>query len=191
MPPPQTDRIFDIAEPQHGYFTSAQAREAGISQNAVTLMARRGAIQRVSRGVYRMARFPMSPFSQYMEAVLWPQEGIRGVLSHESALSFHGLSDVSPSKVHITLARAQRVRRHVPGHLVVHHADLGALDVQVLDGVPVTTPRRSIMDCHDEHLGRALIRQAIDDGRASGKLLTRDAEDLEARLLSDAAPDAR
>lgn len=182
MPAPSSETVFELAEPQHGYFTSAQAIHAGLTQNAVTLMARRGVLERVSRGVYRMVRFPVSPFSQYMEAVLWPQEGVRGVLSHESALAFHGLSDVSPAKVHITLPRAQRVRREIPAHLIVHHADLPPVDVKVLDGVPVTTAKRSILDCHAGHVGRALIRQAIHDGRANGKLLAADAAELEAML---------
>jgi predicted transcriptional regulator of viral defense system len=39
---------------------------------------------------------------------------VRGTISHESALALYGLSDVSPSKVHITLPPALRIRRTPP-----------------------------------------------------------------------------
>ena len=117
-----------------------------------------------------------------MEAVLWPQAGVKGVISHQSALSFHGLSDVSPAKLHITVSPDHRVRRDAPRHLILHRARLEEQDVEVLDGIPVTTPARSILDSHAAHLTWALIRQAIEDGRRTGKLLARDATRLEEEL---------
>lgn len=182
MPATKKEQIYALAEPQHGFFTSAQAKADGLLQNTLTAMARRGVIERVSRGVYRLVNFPLSPLSQYMEAVLWPQEGVTGVISHQSALTFHGLSDVSPAKVHITVNPDHRVRRNPPRHLVLHRARLTEQDVEVLDGVPVTTPARSILDSRAAHVSRALIQQAIDDGRRTGKLLARDATRLEQEL---------
>jgi predicted transcriptional regulator of viral defense system len=98
-----------------------------------------------------------------MEAALWPQvrrPDARGVISHESALAIYGLSDANPTKVHLTLPTAFRVRRAVPKRLLLHYANLTAKDVQQVDGVPVTTAARAIRDAHASHLGRALIRQA-------------------------------
>ncbi len=51
-----------------------------------------------------------------MEASLWPQvrrPDVRGVISHVSALAIYELTDVSPAKVHLTLASQMRVRRAV------------------------------------------------------------------------------
>jgi predicted transcriptional regulator of viral defense system len=182
MPATKQEQIYALAEPQHGYFTSAQAKADGLLQNTLTAMANRGVIERVSRGVYRLVNFPFSQLSQYMEAVLWPQEGVIGVISHQSALAFHGLSDVSPARVHITVSPDHRVRRDTPRHLAIHRARLAEQDVEVLDGIPVTTPVQSILDSHSAHLSRALIRQAIEDGRRTGKLLARDATRLEQEL---------
>jgi hypothetical protein len=109
--------------------------------------------------------------------VLWPQ-GLAAVLSHESALLLHGLSDVSPAQIHITVPNTHRVRRHIPKHLRIHHADLLPEESEMLNGVPVTTPVRSIQDCSHEHLSSALIRQAIEDGRDNGKLTIHEADTL-------------
>ena len=170
MPVTHIARIHELAEQQHGYFTTAQATAAGIRRSALTLMARRGILERVSQGLYRIASYPVSPLGSYMEAVLWPQRGVQAVLSHATALERHGLSNVSPSKIHITLTPEHRVRRRVPRHLVLHYAALTRGEVEVVNGVPVTTPVRSIQDAHAAHLNPALIRQAIADGRREGVL---------------------
>jgi predicted transcriptional regulator of viral defense system len=88
------------------------------------------------------------------------------VISHVSALSLHELSEVSPAKIHITLNPDLRLRRAVPPRLVVHFASLSPEDVQLVEGVPLTTPERTIRDAHAAHLGPALIRRAIADGGA-------------------------
>jgi predicted transcriptional regulator of viral defense system len=107
-------------------------------------------------------------------------------VSHASALVFHDLSDVSPSKVHITINPTHRIRRSTPRHLVVHYEPLPHEDVTVINGVPVTTPVRAIRDAIADHLGPALIHQAIEDGRRRGGLLEREAAMLRAEMDSAA-----
>lgn len=160
-----------------GYVTAAQAAAAGVRQPTLVMMARRGTLERVSRGVYRLVHFPGHPLAQYMQATLWPydragrvEDRVRGVLSHETALALHELSDVAPPKVHITVPAAYRVQRTVPRYLVVHRADLGADEVTALEGMPIVTPERAIRDGIAAHLGPALLGQAIDDGLQSGRL---------------------
>lgn len=178
--------LYEIAENQAGYFTAAQARAAGLHQVRVVQLAQQGAVERVSRGVYRFTRFPISQLSHYMEAVLWPQvrrPDVVGVISHESALAIHELSDVSPARIHVTLPTSVRIRREVPKRLVIHYADLTGEDVETVEGVPVTTPARSIRDAHTSHLGADLVGQAIADGRRSGRLPTAVANRLQRELL--------
>src|SRR5690606_39559668 len=70
--------------------------DLGLHQVRLVQLAQQGDIERVSRGVYRFTRFPVSRHGHLMEAVLWPQvrrPDIVGVISHESALAMHELSD--------------------------------------------------------------------------------------------------
>lgn len=166
--------LFDLAADQHGYFVVAQARDAGVSPMALVMMARRGSVERMSHGVYRLAQFPLSPLGQYMEAALWPGGGVRGVISHESALAMFDVSDASPAKIHVTVPRTFRTHRQLPANLVLHHADLDEPDTDVLEGIPVTTLERTVQDCARAHLGAGVLRDAIDDGRKLG-LITRSA----------------
>jgi predicted transcriptional regulator of viral defense system len=178
--------LYGIAEDQAGYFTAAQGQAAGLNQVRLVQLAQQGDIERVSRGVYRFTRFPITRLGHYMEAVLWPQvrrPGLSGVISHQSALAVHELSDVSPARVHVTLPTTVRIRREVPRNMVVHYADLPPGDVERVEGVPVTTPARSIRDAHASHLGNDLVGQAIADGRRSGVLSVAEADRLEHELL--------
>ena len=178
--------LYELAEDQAGYFTAGQARAAGVHQVRLAQLHKRGDLERVSRGVYRLARFPVSALGQYMEAALWPQvrrPGAHAVISHESALAIYGLSNASPAKVHVTLPTALRIRRVAPRRLALHYANLGPQDVRRVDGVPVTVPARAIRDAHASHLGPALVRQAIADGRRTGQLTLDEADLLERELL--------
>jgi len=184
MPGVAYETLYGIAEDQHGYLTTAQANENGVSKQALHQMLRRGDLERVSWGVYRFVHFPRSPNDPYMEATLWPLS-VRGVVSHESALALYGLSDVNPPKVHLSVPRAFRVQRQVPKVLLVHRADLADTEISNHDGIPITTPERAIRDCHATHLGPALVRQAIEDGRRTGLLRRAQAEALASELLGE------
>jgi predicted transcriptional regulator of viral defense system len=173
--------LYEIAEGQSGYFTAAQARAAGLRQVRLVQLAKQGDIARETRGVYRFTRFPVSQLGHYMAAVLWPQ--VVGVVSHQSAMSIHELSDVNPARIHLTLPANVRLRRQVPKTLVIHYADLAPDDVERVEGVPVTTPARSIRDAHASHLGAEIVGTAIADGRRSGALGLAEADALERELL--------
>lgn len=182
MPGIAFNTLYELAVEQSGYVTTKQAREAGIRKETLAKMAARGILERVSWGVYRVVQFPISAEGQYVEASLWPMS-VRGTISHESALALYGLSDVNPGKIHITVPTGSRIQREVPKMLVIHCADLSGSDIQVFEGIPITTAERAIRDCHAAHLGPALIRQAIRDGRRTGHLRATQAKALERELL--------
>lgn len=191
MPGRSYETVVRIAVDQHGYVTTAQAEREGVTADALHMMAKREAIERVSRGVYRVPSLPASEYSEYMRAVFWPDQE-EGVVSHQSALSLYGLSDVNPAKLHITLPRDYRIRRRQPPEwLQVHHADLAEDELRRVEGVPVTTPEKTLRDCHATHLGARLLRQAIKDAQREGYLTPDHAERLAAALLPGRSPTDR
>ncbi|MGH7653719.1 MAG: type IV toxin-antitoxin system AbiEi family antitoxin domain-containing protein [Gemmatimonadaceae bacterium] len=188
------DVLYQIAESQLGYFTAAQAKAAGLVPVRIIQMIGSGDIERTSRGVYHLTRFPVSRWSQYMEAALWPQVrrgGVTGTISHESALAFYGMSEVSPATVHITLPPTMRIRRTVPRYLTIHRAELKPSEVAVMEGVPVTTPARAIRDAAAAHVGSAIVRQAILDGRRTGHLTAAQTDRLAHELIGESFPPLR
>ena len=140
---------------------------------------------REAHGLYRDPTFPVSPHLDYMAATLWPTD-VRGTISHESALALFDLSDANPATIHLTVPRRHRVRRVIPPHYTIHQADLPAAEITRVEGIPVTTAARAIRDCHATHLGPALLRQAISDGRRAGYLTQPEADDLATEVLTPA-----
>ncbi len=72
------DELFTIAEEHDGLLTSKGARSLGIQDSVLVRLAQRGRLERVSRGVYRIAHYPADKFAQYRQAVLWAQASHHG-----------------------------------------------------------------------------------------------------------------
>jgi predicted transcriptional regulator of viral defense system len=172
MPGRVYTHLFELAHDQYGYVTPEDARAAGIDPLRLQDLARRGLAEHIDHGLYRIPLVPPTGLDQYMEATLWPQ-GAQGVLSHGTALDLHGLNDVNPTRIHLTVPADYRVRRKVPKLYVLHHRDLDDADVTLHEGIAIVTPYRAILDGIEVHLGPRLLDQAVQNAAARG-LLTRD-----------------
>lgn len=181
MPTDRFALLAELAAAQYGLFALEDAREVGYRDNTVAQMARRGRVTRVSQGVYRIPFLPEGRLGAYMEAALWPV-GVRGVLSHATALDLWEVSDVNPAKLHVTVPRAHRPQRVVPEAYVVHREDLAREEIATVEGVPVVTLERAVRECASDGVGRDLLEQAVRNGRARGLLTAQQATALAREL---------
>lgn len=154
------DRLYPLAEAQLGYFTTHQAEEIGVDRRYLTHHLRSGNFERVDRGIYRLRHYPSNRFEDVMTAILWVGEG--SAASHDTALAIYGLADAMPSVIHVTVDR--RFRGERPG-VVVHKAKLPNEDVANREGIPVTTPLRTLADlAMDRSVVEAAASEALDRG---------------------------
>jgi len=181
MPGRAYTQLAEVANERYGFVTPADAREVGINPMALVRMAERGQIERRGTGLYRFPLTLATRLDPYMEATLWPR-GVRGVLSHETALELYELSDVHPGKIHITVPRGHRARRGVPSAYVLHHEDLEPAQITTYEGIAIVTPMHAIRQAHEANLGAALVGQAIDQGEDGGCLTKRQASALRRKL---------
>jgi predicted transcriptional regulator of viral defense system len=169
------DELHALAEEHDGLLASKEARALGIQDSVLVRLAQRGRLERMSRGVYRIAHYPTDRLAQYREAVLWAQANHHGperiALSHETALLIYGISDLNPSRVHLTVPKSVRLRRERPEWITIHQVDLAENEVGQHEGIPVTTVSRSIMDVlsttHRTEIARQAITEALRDGLLS------------------------
>lgn len=126
--------LLEEATGQYGYVTADDARAVGVDPTQLRIMHHRGLVEHVARGVYRFPIVPTTPLDQYMEAVLWPRT--TAALSHETALDLHGLSDVNPARIHVTVPAGYRVRRDVPRVYELHRRDLEPTETTLHEGIP-------------------------------------------------------
>ena len=184
------DELHALAEEHEGLLTSKEARSLGIQDSVLVRLAQRGRLERMSRGVYRIAHYPTDRLAQYREAVLWAQASHHGperiALSHETALLIYGISDLNPSRVHLTVPKSARLRRERPEWITVHQADLTEKEVGQHEGMPVTTVSRSIMDVFSTTHRTDIVRQAITEALRDGLLNSAQATRLRRIITSTA-----
>ena len=160
---PDHDSLYRIAEEQAGYFTAKQARVLGFTWERLSYYADRKKFERIVRGVYRLINFPSSRFEDLY--VAWLRTGPESVISHESALSVFGLSDVLPSQVHVTIPRSGSRRRR---DLRLHTQQLERNDIVKREGLRVTSVPRTIADVAASGLSAELVLQAIKEALERG-----------------------
>jgi predicted transcriptional regulator of viral defense system len=179
------DELFALAEEQDGLFTSKEARSLGIQDSVLVRLRQRGRLERMSRGVYRIAHYPAERLAQYREAILWAQASNGPeliALSHETALLLYGISDVNPPRVNLTVPVSARMRRVHPKWITIHRANLATEDIQLYEGMPVTTVKRSILDVLATSRRTDFARQAITDALRKGLLTSAQASGLRQRI---------
>jgi predicted transcriptional regulator of viral defense system len=168
-PQENAQALYKIAAEQGGYFTAAQARGAGYAYSQQHYHRTRGNWQRIDRGIFRLRDFPPSEREDLIRWSLWSRDQKdvpQAVVSHETALTVHGLSDVMPERVHLTVPKG--FRKRVPAGCVLHLASLTAEEIESRPGYSVTIPLRTLVDVagsplSQEHLDVA-VREAIERG---------------------------
>ncbi|AKF87444.1 Transcriptional regulator, AbiEi antitoxin, Type IV TA system [Myxococcus fulvus] len=170
---PDWNRLFEFALGQAGLFTTKQAAEAGYSSQLLVHYLHIGKVVRIRRGVYRLVHYPQGQDEALVTVWLWSEQ--QGVFSHETALALHQLSDVLPSRLHLTLPTTWKQRRlRVPPGVVIHHAALDDAERTWPAAVPVTSPLRTLTDCASAQLAPDLLQQAIAQALERGLIRKSD-----------------
>ena len=167
-----TEALYKIAESQQGLFTARQAVQAGYDERNHPYHVKSGNWIKEYRGIYRLRNFPYSPDSQFSLWSLWScnKKGqVQGVYSHETALQIYNLSDLSPSKLHITVPINFRKGSPIPDILVLHKDILRPSEWQTIAGYRVTTPSRTLFDIiSSQSISEEFISQTVREGFSRG-----------------------
>lgn len=178
---PAWQALYDVAASQEGLFTTRQAAAAGYSDPLLAHHQKVGRITRIRRGIYRLVHFPAGEHEDLVAAWLWAESA--AVLSHQTALSLHGLSDSLPAQIHLTLPSAWQQRRlRVPKGLALHYADVPSKERTWVGAVPVTSTRRTLDDCANSALTPDLLRQAATQALTRGLVTKPELKEVEKAL---------
>ncbi len=181
--------LYEVASQQQGYFTTKQAESAGYIRAHHSYHVKAGHWVREMRGIYRLAKFPQDDGdAQLMLWYLWSRnrnETPQGVYSHDTALRIYDLSDLMPSKLHMTVPSHFRKFNEVPKILVLYKASLLKSDIRLIRGFAVTTPVRTIFDLFESnHLGKDILIQAATEAIKKG-LIHPKHEDKIKKVIKD------
>lgn len=151
-----------LARRQKGLVTTAQLQAAGLGHAAIGRRVEAERYVRLYTGVYFVGAGPVPVRSQWLAGVL--AAGSRAVLSHESAAGLWGIGPEVVLPVHVTVP-APVHRRSRRGLRVHTSALLTAAEVAMRDGIPVTSPLRTLADlpahAYDRAANAALVARLV------------------------------
>jgi very-short-patch-repair endonuclease len=150
--------LAEVARQQHGVVSAHQLAEFGFAKATIARWEQYGKLHRLSRGVYAVGHGALSWEGRLLGAVL---ANAPAVASHRTAAWIWGLLRTRPGTFHLTAPS----RRHRKKLVVVHFATLEPDDHTVVDGIPVTSPARTVLDLAPGESRRDLDRllQRADD----------------------------
>ena len=161
--------LFAKAMEQGGYFTAKQAKEAGYDYSHLDYHLHVGNFDRVEHGLYRLPTIPPGEHDEFVRLALWSRnqaDASQAVVSHESALVLHELSELLPGTIHLTVP--PRFRKQVPPGCVLHRARLRPEDVEERQGFRVTSPLRTLLDVAGGGTSQEQLAKAVADALARG-----------------------
>jgi predicted transcriptional regulator of viral defense system len=149
---------------------------SGLSRQRIKELTDAGGLLHLGRGLYSL---PDSPVTENHDLALVAARVPQGVICLSSALQFHGLTTVSPWRIHVMLPRGARPPHidHPPITLVyagdsAYHA---GIEEHMIEGVSVkvTSVAKTIADCFKYRsrvgldVALAALKQAIEERRTT------------------------
>jgi predicted transcriptional regulator of viral defense system len=181
------------------FFRPSQVVKAGFTRDHLRTLVRRGIVEHVGRGLYRMV--DVEPTENYSVAMACARAP-RSIVCLLTALRVHGIGTQAPAEIWLAIPHKARAPRLAELQVrIVRFSGpawtLGVKDTS-FEGVParVTDPARTIVDCFrfERLLGPEVPMEALLDGlrqhKASIAELSRVEEILPSRRLR-AALDTR
>jgi very-short-patch-repair endonuclease len=157
--------IAALAARQYGVVTYQQLTELGLGPGAI--MARIGSrrLHVLHKGVYAVGHRTLTPHGHRLAAVL--ACGPTAVLSHKSAGALWKLLATDQTRFDVTVPGTSRVG---PRGIKVHRARrLHPEDVKIVDGIPVTSVARTVLDLAAGFTEPRLLR-VVEQAERSSRL---------------------
>jgi predicted transcriptional regulator of viral defense system len=131
--------LADAARRQHGVVSAKQLADFGFPRETIARWVKEQRLHRIGRGAYAVGHSSLTWEGHCMAAVL---ANSPAVASHRTAAWTWGLLRWRPEAFHLTAPTRRRTKRD----FVVHFARLEDEDRAVVEGIPVTSVARTLLD---------------------------------------------
>ncbi len=156
----------DIFRKHGGQLRMNEAIGYGISRYSLYKMRDNGVVERVSRGIYRLADLP--PISN-PDLVTVSLRFPKAVICLISALSYHGMTTQIPHQISVAIPRNARMPSletpPVRAYKFSSEAFMAGIEKHQIDGVPVQiySPEKTLEDCfkYRNKLGMDVVLEAL------------------------------
>ena len=134
--------LWKTARAQHGAVARRQLIAAGLTPKAIRHRLATGRLRVIHPGVYAVGQLDLTQRGRWMAAVL--ACGEHAVLSHASAAALMGIVGRQRGCIEVSVPRGRSSRS--PGIRVHRPTCLPLEDLGTFDGIPVTSPVRTLID---------------------------------------------
>ena len=170
--------LAEISASQWGMVTSAQAAARGVTRLDLSRLTESGDLVRLAHGVYKDAGAPSGAYLDVRAAWLSSDparlasdrlgDGHRGVVvSGQTAAWLHDIGDLRSNRTELTTPVRRQTQR---ADLHYRRRDLPVEDVTIRDGLPVTTPERTIADLVEDRTDLSIVADALRDASRKSEL---------------------
>jgi hypothetical protein len=154
----RSGQAWELARRQHGVVTRRQLLVLGFTSSAIEHRLQKGRLHEIGQGVYAVGRPELTRCGRWMAAVLACGEG--AALSHRSAAALWEIGNEWGSRVDVSIRRKSDLRR--AGIRIHARPSLPAKEITIREGIPVTTPVRTLIDVATE-LARNRLERAVNE----------------------------
>jgi predicted transcriptional regulator of viral defense system len=171
------------------FFRPTKLEETGLTRDQLRALLRRGKVERIGRGLYRVANAePTEHYSLAMACARVP----RSVVCLLSALRVHGIGTQAPAQIWLAIPHKARIPRlpELRLRIVRFSGPAWTFGVKEVDfeGVParITSPARTIVDCFrfERLVGPEAAMEALQDALRQRKLAVAEISRVEEVLPS-------
>lgn len=166
---PQIKALMEYAKSMKGVVTRSEVIALGISSSTLDRMVINGVLDRPRPGIYTLPGLRDDHLTMLHVAC----RKLAAVVSHMSAAAIHELSTYSYMKPTVSVPR--RRTKELLGVTVHQLTDLTDDHIEVVDGLPVTTPERTVIDLAmvvSENRLEAIVDNALASNRLELDQLT-------------------
>jgi very-short-patch-repair endonuclease len=168
--------VVAVAAAQHGVVSRGQLLDAGMTSTMIGTRVRSGQLVPLHRGVYAVGHAHLRPNGHRLAAVLAVGPG--AVLSHRDAAALHGLRDGGGTRTDVSTPAERRSTQRIRVHA---RRALDVRDVSIVDGIPVTTVARTLVDLAEVVAADAL-RKALGEAERQRTLDVKGIEEALERV---------
>jgi predicted transcriptional regulator of viral defense system len=161
--------LASLAHAQGGYFTAKQALDAGYEYPPLVYHVSSGNFERVEHGLYRLPTVPRSEHDELIRLTLWSRsrkDEPQAVVSHDTALVLHDLSELLPGEIHLTVP--SKFRKVPPSGCILHKATLSDREVEERAGFRVTSALKTLLDAAEGDVSEEQLKKSVADALSRG-----------------------
>ncbi len=156
------EKLYEDAAENYGLITTDMAARYGVSAMTLVMLAQRGRLRHIARGVYRLEQHPSSEYDAY--ATLVAKAGRGAFLWGPSVLALNQLCPTDPAKLYVGVPG--RIRRNLGRGVIVKNGCKNQIVVQT-HGISSQTIKDAILASRGIIMNDRLIsaaRRAREEG---------------------------